>query len=135
MTPTPGTPDHPHRLPSGFREDTDLVAHNQGPYVYALHDGTAIKIGHTTRHPSERLRSLQTGNPRRLRLLAYTSTLDERAAHGLLGRWRTPVGEWFSPSPQVLAAVATWDWLDAALYGGLTKGAADAAAGAAPAER
>ena len=41
-------------------------------YVYAITDGTAIKIG-VARHPHKRLKALSTGNASNLRLLGFFS--------------------------------------------------------------
>jgi hypothetical protein len=93
------------------RRDPRLL---NGVRVYAIYDGTAIKVGKSDTHPEERLRDLQVGNPRRLQLLAHTGHLDERRAHRLL--WRHHLrGEWFA-TEAVLELVQDWDWLDTKLW-------------------
>jgi hypothetical protein len=84
---------------------------NAALLVYALWDGTAVKVGKCSGHPHERLKDLQTGNPRVLVLLAYTTHLGEKAAHRRLGRWHLR-GEWFRPAAGVLAELGNWDWVD-----------------------
>jgi hypothetical protein len=86
---------------------------NAGEVVYAITDGSAIKVGKTRGHPAERLKDLQTGNPRLLRLVAYTTHLTEAQAHRRLARCRLS-REWFSLAAAVQAELRTWDWLDEA---------------------
>jgi hypothetical protein len=80
-------------------------------YTYALVDGTAIKVGRSDQHPEERLSGLQTGNPRPLRLLAYTTQLTEAQVKERLAEHHLR-GEWFRLAPAVLAEIARWDWCD-----------------------
>jgi hypothetical protein len=93
---------------------------NAAELVYAIGDGFCVKVGRSAGHPMARLRDLQTGNPRRLTLVAYTSTLTERQAHRRLARWRV-AGEWFRPAPQLLAELASWDWVDVAALAALRR--------------
>jgi hypothetical protein len=91
--------------------------------VYAIIevvDSKAVKLGKSAGHPSQRLRELQTGNPRPLRLLAYTRHLTERAVHL---RWRAlrEQGEWFRLDRGLLSELRTWDWLDELLHRTLTE--------------
>jgi hypothetical protein len=87
--------------------------------VYAIIEGVdgarAVKLGKSAGHPSQRLATLQTGNPRPLRLLAYTRHLSERAVHL---RWRSlrASGEWFNLDRGLLSELKTWDWLDELLH-------------------
>src|SRR5262245_48535376 len=97
---------------NGFRADLlDNPARLHPPFTYAVWDGEAVKVGTSKGHPRVRLDDLQTGNPRKLVLLAYTARPTEREAHKRLQRHRLR-GEWFRPDPQVLAELRTWDWLD-----------------------
>jgi hypothetical protein len=82
--------------------------------VYAITDLEAVKVGKCTGHPRARLATLQCGSSRQLFLLAYTSTLTERAAHRKLHRWKVR-GEWHQVAP-VLREIIGWDWLAVALY-------------------
>ena len=81
-------------------------------YTYAIYDGVALKIGKSTWHPKMRLDTLQTGNPRQLKLVAYSAVLTESTVHKHLSRWRVR-GEWFEPSVEVLQYISTWCWVDA----------------------
>jgi hypothetical protein len=84
---------------------------SSGEIVYAITDGTAIKIGKVNgQHPRQRLAELQTGNPRPLVLVAWTHG-KESAWHRALARDRLR-GEWFRMSDHVLDALMGWDWLD-----------------------
>jgi hypothetical protein len=88
-----------------------LSGRDTGEIVYAITDGTAVKIGKVLgQHPRERLAELQTGNPRPLVLLAYTHGR-EAAWHKVLSRDRIR-GEWFAPTERVLGALLDWDWVD-----------------------
>jgi len=110
------------RSPTGFRVALP-ASYDPAGYVYAAWDGEAVKVGHCRGHPTGRLRGLSTGNPRPLRLLAYsaeTGRYVERRIHCRLGRWRVR-GEWFEPAAPVLAEVASWDWADVALMAELRR--------------
>ena len=96
---------------SRVRRDPRLL---DGQRVYAIWDGTAVKVGKSDMHPEERLRDLQVGNPRKLRLLAFTGHIDECRAHNLLWRHRLR-GEWFA-TEAVLELVRDFDWLDINLW-------------------
>jgi hypothetical protein len=85
-----------------------------GCRVYAITDGLAVKVGTTDGHPEERLRDLQTGNSRKLRLLAHSGHLTEKQAHAKLWRHRVN-GEWFA-TEAVLELVRDWDYLDTELW-------------------
>src|SRR5690606_2168337 len=73
--------------------------------VYFIRDeGGPIKIGKTRGPVESRLASLQTGNPRRLTLLATTRAYSERELHSRFWEERI-AGEWFKPSRRLLAFV------------------------------
>lgn len=69
----------------------------QPGWLYVITDGTAYKVGRAT-DPESRLSSLQTGNPRQLRLVATEPHADsvgaELSAHKMLANSRIR-GEWF----------------------------------------
>lgn len=65
--------------------------------VYFISDGEFVKIGYTTADDAEqRLKSLQTGNPKKLKLLKSVpgDSQTERKCHQSLARYRVS-GEWF----------------------------------------
>lgn len=70
-------------------------------YVYFIEtesDPVYYKVGYTSSHPQKRLKSLQTGNPHRLRLCGVVpnaTALLEKEIHGRLKEYSTH-GEWFS---------------------------------------
>ncbi|GAB3161656.1 hypothetical protein GCM10027059_12380 [Myceligenerans halotolerans] len=68
--------------------------------VYLLSDGDYLKIGHTTRDVERRVRELQTGSPREIRLIAVlpgASTDTERELHAQFAAYRVRAnGEWFT---------------------------------------
>jgi hypothetical protein len=66
--------------------------------------GGPIKIGRSV-HVGRRLIALRTGTHERLVILATIDGDHEARLHQLLARHRLR-GEWFSPHPEVLAAVA-----------------------------
>lgn len=74
-------------------------------FVYLLTDGTAYKVGHTTRTPAERASGCQVGNPRPVEVVDAIAggTATERAIHCELDDIRLR-GEWFDLSPRVPAA-------------------------------
>jgi hypothetical protein len=112
--PTPLTRVHGFRLP--LIDAPHLLS---GPFVYAITDGTSIKLGTSKGHPRARMADLQTGSSRELILLAYDARTTEKQVHRLLHRHRLR-GEWFRPHPQVLALVRLWDWVDAEALEGVT---------------
>jgi hypothetical protein len=73
--------------------------------IYVIQSGERdgpIKIGWTTQNPWARLNELQTGNPYRLRLIAFLEGChpdNEKIFHRLLAPLRL-TGEWFAWSPQ-----------------------------------
>lgn len=102
------------RLLNGFStrflgQAQDLL--NKPIYTYAIYDGSALKIGKCTCHPRVRLKQLQTANPNRLVLVAYTRTVSEKEAHRKFRKDRLR-GEWFTVSKEVKEELGRWDWLD-----------------------
>jgi hypothetical protein len=78
-------------------------------YVYFICEGDShklFKIGRTVKHPKGRLRELQTGNPRKLRVYGWISTPDhvelELWFHRLFAARRCG-GEWFKVTRGQLA--------------------------------
>jgi len=74
-------------------------------YVYIVTDGSHYKIGITSGDVSRRLAQLQTGNPRRLRIVKVIGSDDpartEHTLHVML-QHRRGHGEWFKLSPSEL---------------------------------
>jgi hypothetical protein len=106
-----GSPRRRH----GWRLSFWLRPRDVAEWTYAVVDTSypAVKLGKSAGHPSVRMGELQVGNPRPLRLLAYTAHLTEAALHRRLHRDRLR-GEWFRLAPQLLALVEREiDWLDA----------------------
>ena len=81
-------------------------------YVYILDPGfsidgvSVVKIGTTKRHPNQRIKELQTGNPNKIQLIGYFEFLDsaraEKAIHNQLSQFRLVHGgggEFFALSP------------------------------------
>lgn len=70
--------------------------------IYYISDGEHIKIGYTAKSVWSRLKSLQTGNPRKLKLLAFhPGGLDDEAQmHNRFASARAQ-GEWFIFSEQL----------------------------------
>jgi hypothetical protein len=98
------------RLQREERLETALAG---GPvvWVYAVSDGTAVKVGKSKRHPKLRMDTGQTFNPNPLRLVGYTAHTTEREAHRKLSRYHLR-GEWFKLCSEVLAFVAGFDYVD-----------------------
>ncbi len=66
--------------------------------VYLLDDGAGVKIGYTGGSVASRVGSLQTGNPRRISVLAEVRPADEAVEahlHRSFARYAL-IGEWFS---------------------------------------
>jgi hypothetical protein len=91
-------------------------------WVYAITDyvrgstfsEAAIKVGCTTKHPCRRKDELQTANPHRLTLVAYSLNITEPMAHYKLWRFRVGNGggsEWFKILPELLDYIVEWDWV------------------------
>lgn len=91
----------------------NLRQHESTTWLYAIQagEGGPVKIG-TTVNPPQRLKTLQTANPERLRPLALWrgSLDDERALHETYADLRI-AGEWFRPDPELLDVLS---WLDRA---------------------
>lgn len=66
------------------------------PMIYFVMCGSRVKIGHTTKHISDRIRQLQTGNHEELQLLMTLpgTKQDEAALHVEFAELRIR-GEWF----------------------------------------
>lgn len=77
-------------------------------YFVQATPGTPIKIGYAT-NPDDRLASLQTGSPYRLRILLAVpgSRKHERTLHLYFYESRL-VGEWFAESGPLLDLVTAW---------------------------
>lgn len=74
-------------------------------FIYCISDGTALKIGKSAGHPQNRLKGLQTGNPRLLSLLAYRQVPDCRSAEVQLHvkyQELNLLGEWFAYDEAIL---------------------------------
>jgi hypothetical protein len=123
----------PHVRRRGFRKGFDPTALEAPGAVrtYAITDGTSIKIGKSEGHPVLRLGILQVGNPRELRLLAWTLGLSEADAHRKLRSARIR-GEWYKISPLVLRLVGRFDWLDGRLLARLWGLVGNGMAGVSP---
>lgn len=71
-------------------------------YVYAIRSGDFVKIGCTRSSLSNKISTLQTGNPIALELVGYFRTdhmvVSERSVHERLKKYRTS-GEWFRIHP------------------------------------
>jgi len=73
--------------------------------VYLLSEGDYLKIGYTSRDIHQRVRELQTGSPRALRLIEYIpgAGVDvERQLHAKFAAYSLRHnGEWFHASPEI----------------------------------
>lgn len=68
------------------------------------HDDSPIKIGETSKLPRSRMRSLQTGNPYILDVIATMpgNQKTERELHQRFAEWRCPGGkDWFFPNDEL----------------------------------
>jgi hypothetical protein len=76
--------------------------------VYILEDGFGIKVGYTNGSVAKRIGELQTGNPRRITVIAEigsaTSELEDHI-HTKLNEWNI-TGEWFARGPLVAQAAS-----------------------------
>lgn len=76
--------------------------------IYFIQDSSTheIKIGYTGRSATDRVASLQVGNPSGLFLLAcHPGGEDEEAElHDRFGRWRVR-GEWFEPASEIIVHI------------------------------
>jgi hypothetical protein len=88
--------------------------HNPSEEVYFATDGEYIKIGRTSRSTHRRLQAHQTGNARRLTILAVCPGLSERALHQQFARDRVN-GEWFKPSNELGAFISAWQTIELAM--------------------
>jgi hypothetical protein len=67
-------------------------------------DGGPIKIGFTSKPPSERLGALQTGSPTKLRLVGLIAGNQEKILHKRFSKDHSH-GEWFSPSKELVGFI------------------------------
>jgi hypothetical protein len=107
---------------AGFKPHvTPEAVEGASSFVYCLWPGEhCVKIGTTSRHPTERVSDLQTGCPGILRVVAYTTHLIEKQAHRRLHKCRLH-HEWFKINPALVKELETWDWCDAGVLGELRK--------------
>jgi hypothetical protein len=69
-------------------------------YVYIITNGEDFKVGVSV-NPKKRLKQLQTGNPKKLRLVAVFEVEKkdvfkmEKEAHASISCWYMKSGEWF----------------------------------------
>jgi hypothetical protein len=90
-----------------FRAARAEFGSNDQEIAYFIQDeGGPIKIGKTRGSAKERMHSLQIGNPRRLRLLATTAAHAEAALHRRFAA-DSISGEWFRPSTELVAFIAS----------------------------
>jgi hypothetical protein len=86
--------------------------------VYVLEDGFGIKVGYTIGPVAKRIGELQTGNPRRITVVAEigSATIElEELLHSKLNEWNI-TGEWFARGPLVAQAASAGgfgNWLRA----------------------
>lgn len=86
--------------------------------VYVLEDGFGVKVGYTSGPVAKRVGELQTGNPRRIAVLAEIGNATyelEEMLHSKLNEWNIG-GEWFARGPLVSHATAAGgfgNWLTA----------------------
>lgn len=80
-----------------------IIGCHAGSRTYFVTDGYAIKIG-TSNAARLRLQAMQTGNPRRLTLLASvpTTTHTETELHERFAHLRIGGGEWFEPAEELV---------------------------------
>jgi len=71
-------------------------------YVYAISDGTSIKIG-VAKNPLQRIKTLSTGNAKKLILLGFFSGgfKLEKEIHNSYQKVREN-GEWIIPTPELI---------------------------------
>jgi len=74
--------EHPY-IPDKKTKDSSKNDKEKSPCVYFISDGTYVKIGATTDVES-RLKALQVGNPRELRILSVIPTDDPYALEAIL---------------------------------------------------
>lgn len=100
-------PSHPKRVEAYrlLREANADEGDDPSGYVYLISDGTAFKIGKSADDPQNRLKGLQTGNPRLLILLGSKHVPDRAAAeaalHAKFHRYNI-LGEWFMRNVAIL---------------------------------
>ena len=75
----------------------------KGCYVYMITDGENVKIGHS-KTPYKRMKSLQTGNPKKLSMLYlfnHTGYLFEQYLHYKFKNYKLK-NEWFKMSDEII---------------------------------
>lgn len=91
----------PGRCPTGMVNQVD----HSGNFVYFITDGEFVKIG-TAYDVSARLKDLQTGNPKRLKILVVTTGgfKTEKKYHRMFDLYKT-VGEWYEIGEEILKEI------------------------------
>lgn len=85
--------------------------------VYVIEDGIAVKVGFTSGAVAARIKDLQTGNPRRISVIAEIANATEEteaALHRALNTWHVS-GEWFARDAvvdQIAVAGSAHAWLE-----------------------
>lgn len=110
----PQRSQHPKRIEANrlLREAAADESGDTAGYVYCVGEtGTryAVKIGKSRTHPRYRLNGLQTGNPRKLKLLGFTKVPNRHEAETALHvkyAGLNLLGEWFRLTPEVLSEFA-----------------------------
>lgn len=97
----------PAMQPPQTRDPEPRVRPTSWVYFIRAGDDGPIKIGYS-KAPDQRLSSLQTGHPSRLRLLATEpgDAVKEAALHQRFAATRKE-GEWFEATPELLGYIAT----------------------------
>jgi len=98
--------DHLSLMEWEYSEDYPLSSPKPRVYFIQSIIGGPIKIGYTTEEVRRRLAALQTGNPHKLKILAWIHSPRTREAelHAQFAHARLE-GEWFSPVPELLALI------------------------------
>lgn len=86
-----------------------------GYYIYFMIEGAngGIKIGRA-KDVFKRLHNLQTGNSRRLRMLAFvkeTKVISETRLHVIFDKYHIH-GEWFLPAPELFDFITRLRWAE-----------------------
>jgi hypothetical protein len=85
--------------PERFLDSAETRTHNGVQFM-----GRAVKIGYASKSVYQRIRDMQTGNPRQLVILGYKPGYrdDEQALHAQFIHHNI-LGEWFRPTPAILS--------------------------------
>jgi hypothetical protein len=88
--------------PKARHRDTspERASEKKAQKTYFIYDGEYIKIGRA-RSPRHRLKELQTGNPRELRLLVILPTDREAEYHKRFSHLRVKGTEWHTPAEEI----------------------------------